>query len=115
MSDKPVVNDEKIIVDPGKYDLDAAWGKQASVWIRTALKVLTCVRHQTATIAIAAIVALLWMIDARTQDTWILTVAMGLIATVAVSVELFGGRYDDYERRKGKTESPHASENEAVN
>jgi hypothetical protein len=55
------------------------------------------------------------MIDARTQDTWILTVAMGLIATVAVSVELFGGRYDDYERRKGKTESPHASENEAVN
>jgi len=115
MSDNPVVTDEKIIVAPEKYELEAVWEKQASVWMRIALKVLACVRHQTATIAIGAIVALLWMIEARAQDTWILTVAMGLIAAVAVSVELIDGRYDDYERRQGQTESPHASENEAVN
>src|SRR5262245_7314116 len=114
MSDKPIVTDEKIVIDPKKYDLDAAWEKQTSVWTRLALKILACVRHQTATIAIVAIVALLRMTEARAQDTWILTAAMGLIATVAVFVEMIDSKYDDNKRRKGKVESRNAPEDEAV-
>ena len=68
-------------------------------------------RHQTATIAILSIVALLRMMGVTAQDAWILTVAMGLIATVAVSVELIDGKYDDDQRRKGAIESHHASQN----
>jgi len=114
MSEKPVVTDEKIIVDPASIELEAAWDKQTSVWMRILLKVLTCVRHQTATIAILAILALLWMIGARAHDTGILTVAMGLIAAVAVSVELIDSKHDDNQRRKGATESRNASQNQAV-
>jgi hypothetical protein len=34
-----------IIVDPARYELDAAWVKEASAWARVLVRNLDCVRH----------------------------------------------------------------------
>jgi hypothetical protein len=76
--------------------------------MRVALKVLSCVCHQTATIAILAIVAMLWKIEARPQDAGIMISAMGFISMIAVSVEWIDSHHDDNQRRKGAVEPRHA-------
>jgi len=100
-----------IVVDPEKYDLDASWEKDISTWMRVALKVLSRVPHQPATIAIlaiVAIVAMLWKIEACPQDAVIMIFAMGFISMIGVSVEWIASHHDDNQRRKGAAEPRHA-------
>jgi hypothetical protein len=93
---------EDIIVDPARYELDAAWVKEASAWARVLERILHCVRRQTAAIGVIAIVVLLWMTGARAQDTGVLFAALGSIVAITVSAEFIDGKNDDQPRGKGE-------------
>jgi hypothetical protein len=71
MANKPD-SSKDILVDPARYELDAAWVREASAWARVLERILHCVHHQTAAIGVSSIVVLLWMAGARAQDTGIL-------------------------------------------
>jgi hypothetical protein len=113
MANNPNGSDD-IIVDPARYDLEAAWVKGASVWARVVERILDRVRHQTAAIGITAIVGVLWLAGARTQDTGLLFAALGCIVAITVSAEWIDGKTDDQHRGKGEAQFGHASPNQAV-
>ena len=103
-----------ILVDPARYELDAAWVKEASAWARVLERILHCVRHQTAAIGVSAIIGLVWMVDARAQDTGILFAALGAIVAITVSTEFIDGKNGQQRRGKGEAQFGHASPNQAV-
>ena len=114
MPDAPRENDDSIVVDPASIELDAWWDKEAPAWRRIALWCLTRVRHQTASIGMGAIVAVPWLVGARADDIGILSVAMGFIAAIAVSVAWIDGKYYGNDRRKGTAELGHAFQDKAT-
>ena len=59
-----------ILVDPARYELEAAWGKEASVWARMLERILHCVHRQPTAIGVGATVGVLWIAGARAQDRW---------------------------------------------
>jgi hypothetical protein len=77
-------------------------------------QILDRVRHQTAAIGITAIVVVLWMAGARTQDAGILFAALGCIVAITVSAEWIDGKTYDRHRGKGEAQFGHASPNQAV-
>jgi hypothetical protein len=105
---------DDVIVDPARYDLDAAWVQDASAWARVVEGVLHRVHNQTAVIGVSAIVVVLWMAGARAQDTGILFAAFGSIVAITVSAELRDGKNDEQYRGKGAAEFGHASPNQAA-
>jgi len=110
MANQPSEHDD-IIVDPARYELEAAWVKAASAWARVLERILDRVRHQTAAIGITAIVGVLWLAGARTQDTGLLFAALGCIVAITVSAEWMDGKTDDQHRGKGEAQFGHASPN----
>ena len=60
---------------------------EASVWSRMAERLLRCVRRQTATIGIGAIVALCWLTGVRAQHTAPLIAAFLCVVGIAVFIE----------------------------
>jgi hypothetical protein len=108
MANHPDRHDDPI-VDPARYELDAAWVQEASAWTRVLVRVLDCVRHQTAAIGVSAILVLLWIAGAGAQDTGLLFAALGFIVVITVSAELMDGKTYDQLRRKGEAQFGHAS------
>jgi hypothetical protein len=91
-----------ILVDPARYNLDAAWVHEASAWTRVVVRLLNCVRHQTAAIGISAIVGLLWLAGARAQDASLVFAAIGSIVVITVAAEWMDGKNDEQSRGKGE-------------
>jgi hypothetical protein len=114
MANKPGGHKD-LIVDPARYELDAAWVKEASALARALVRILDCVRHQTATIGISAIVGLVWIAGARAHDTGIVFAALGCIVAITVSAEWIDGKTDDQHRGKGEAQFGDASPNQEVN
>jgi hypothetical protein len=84
-----------ILVDPTRYEIEAAWVKGASVWARVVERILHCVRRQPTAIGVGAIVGVLWIAGARAHDTGILFAALGAIVVMTVVAEFFDGKNDD--------------------
>jgi hypothetical protein len=103
-----------ILVDPARYDLDAAWVDEASAWTRVVVRLLNCVRHQTAAIGIGAIVGLLWLAGARAHDASLLFAALGSIVVITVAAELMDGKTHEQDRGKGEAQFGHASPDQAA-
>jgi hypothetical protein len=85
---------DDILVDPARYELDAAWVKEAPTWTRLVERILRGVRRQSTAIGMAAIVGVLWVAGARAHDTNILFAAVGAIVVMAVSAEFIDGKND---------------------
>jgi hypothetical protein len=96
-----------ILVDPARYEIEAAWVNEASAWARALERLLDCVRHQTAAIGIGAIVGSLWIAGARAQDAIILLAAFGGIVAITVSAELMDGKAYDQHRGQGEAQFGH--------
>jgi hypothetical protein len=103
-----------IVVDPARYELEAAWGKEASAWARVLERIFHCVRRQPTAIGVGATVGVLWIAGARAHDTGILFAALGAIVVMTVSAEFMDGKNDDQYRGKGEAQFSHASPNQAV-
>jgi hypothetical protein len=101
MTNTPDESDD-ILVDPARYDLEAAWVKKASAWARVLERILHCVRRQPTAIGVGAIVGVLWIAGARAHDTGILFAALGAIVVMTVSAEFMDGKNDDQHRGKSE-------------
>jgi hypothetical protein len=93
---------DDLIVDPARYDLDAAWVKEASAWTRVLVRLLNCVRHQTAVIGVGAIVTVLWVVGARAQDASLVFAAIGAIVVIIGAAELIDGKTHEQDRGQGQ-------------
>jgi hypothetical protein len=113
VSSKPDGNDD-IIVDPACYELNASWDKETSAWARMLVRILDCVRRQTAALGIGAIIAVVWFAGARAQDTALLIAALGSIVVITVSAELIDGKNHDQNRGQGEAKSCNASQDKTV-
>ena len=113
MANTPDGRDD-ILVDPARYELEAEWVKEASVWARVLERIFDRVRHQPTAIGVGAIVGVLWIAGARAQDTGILFAALGAIVVMTVSAEFIDGKNDDQHRGKGEAQFSHASPDQAV-
>jgi hypothetical protein len=91
-----------ILVDPARYEIEAAWVKEASVWARVLERILHCVRRQPTAIGVGATVGVLWIAGARAQDTGILFAALGAIVVMTVSAEFIDGKNNDQHRGEGE-------------
>jgi ABC-type nickel/cobalt efflux system permease component RcnA len=112
MTNHPARRDE-LIIDPARYDLDAAWVQEASAWARVCGWVLDRVRHQTAVIGIGAIVVLLWLTEARAHDPSLLF-ALGAIVVITVAAEWMDGKTTQQSRGQGAAQSGHAAPDQAA-
>jgi len=91
-----------ILVDPTRYEMEAAWVKEASVWARMVERMLHCMRRQPTAIGVGATVGVLWITGARAHDTGILFAALGAIVVMTVSAELMDGKNNDQHRGEGE-------------
>ena len=101
----------ELIVDPRRIDLEARWPGRVW-WLRSLPGILPRIRHQTATLAILAITAVLWICQVDRNDTEVIVVALALIAAVGIAAELVAGKPTDGESRRRRARaspSPHAA------
>lgn len=98
MHDRLQSNDHLRIVDPAHVDLEAVWEESVPWWMRTVPWLLGRLRHQAAVFAYGAIVATLWLIDARATDTVIVLTAMGMITAITIVAEWSSTKHDDQNR-----------------
>jgi hypothetical protein len=114
MYSNPVPKDETIIIDPANVPLDAVWEQTPCVWTRLALWIVARSRYQAAIFAYAAIIGVLLGTGVRADHTAILSIALTLIAIVAVSTEWIGSRYYGHRREEREAAPRYASKDQAV-
>lgn len=101
----------ELVVDPRRIELEARWPGRVW-WLRSLPGILPRIRHQTATLAILAITAVLWICQVDRNDTEVIVIALSLIAAVGIAAELVTRGSADGEgrrRRARASPSPHAT------
>ncbi len=102
--------DETIVVNSANIQLDAKWIERPAVLRRSFLRIVGHLRHQAVTLGYVAIVAVLFRAGVRAQDTVVLSIALVLLAAMAVITEVIGAKYYGCNQANGAVASCDAPE-----